>query len=93
MSDELTQPDDLAILALLDALERKPGEGDAMFLPWAEGHAGETEDTLARLYTEVFGLLPYELPLEAPAPAVKSSRPSSAPIRTRNEEYGRHPCA
>jgi hypothetical protein len=80
VSEELTmQPDDLAILALLDVLEGKPGEGGAM--PWPEGKAAnaanaenalDTEDTLSRLYTEVFGLLPYGLPAAAPAPAVKA---------------------
>ena len=64
MSQE-TQPDDQAILAVLDALDRAPGE--------APGPRGdETAETLARLYTEALGLIPFELSPEEPDPAVKN---------------------
>lgn len=57
-------PEDQAILAVLDALDRAPGE--------APGPRGdETAETLARLYTEVLGLIPAELDSVEPAPAVK----------------------
>ncbi|HKV09106.1 MAG TPA: anti-sigma factor [Thermoanaerobaculia bacterium] len=57
-------PEDQAILAVLDALDRAPGEG-----PGPRGD--ETAETLARLYTEVLGLIPAELDPVEPAPAVK----------------------
>lgn len=64
MSQE-THPEDLAILAVLDALDRAPG--DAVPL-----RGDETAETLARLYTEALGLIPLELPPAEPDPAVKS---------------------
>lgn len=64
MSHE-THPEDQAILAVLDALDRAPG--DAVPL-----RGDETAETLARLYTEALGLIPLELPPAEPDPAVKS---------------------
>jgi Anti-sigma-K factor rskA len=64
VSQEL-QPDDRTILAAIEALERG---GDAFDLG---ADADETAETLARLYSEVLGLIPYELEPVAPDPAVK----------------------
>jgi hypothetical protein len=77
VSDEPIHPDDLAILALFAALERQPVEGDLLGRPMAgdvgdvEGAEGESE-TLVRLYTEVLGLVPYELAPAAPPAALKA---------------------
>jgi hypothetical protein len=68
VNDEPNHPDDLAILALLTALEREPGEGEAS-LP--QPAADSESETLNRLYMEVFGLFPYELAPAAPPAAVK----------------------
>jgi hypothetical protein len=68
VNDEPNHPDDLAILALLTALEREPGEGEASLLQPA---ADSESETLNRLYMEVFGLFPYELAPVAPPAAVK----------------------
>lgn len=63
MSQE-THPEDQAVLAVLEALDSAPGE--------APGPRGdETAETLARLYTEALGLIPFELSPEEPDPAVK----------------------
>lgn len=64
MSQE-THPEDQAILDVLDALDRAPGEA-----PPPRGD--ETAETLARLYTETLGLIPFELSPEEPDPAVKN---------------------
>ncbi len=61
MSDDEPTPDDQALLAALAMLEG--GEERT-------GDAAEAE-TLARLYHEVFGLLPAALPPAAPPPGVK----------------------
>ncbi|HEV7516429.1 MAG TPA: hypothetical protein VGR07_09030, partial [Thermoanaerobaculia bacterium] len=70
MSDEPMQPDDLAILALLTALEREPGEGATALLERPASDS-ESEETLVRLYTEVFGLFPYGLTPATPPVALK----------------------
>jgi hypothetical protein len=57
-------PEDQAILAVLDALDSAPGEAPAP-------RGDETAETLARLYTEMLGLIPAELDPVEPAPAVK----------------------
>ena len=64
MSQEL-QPDDRTILAAIEALERG---GDTLDLG---ADADEATETLARLYAEVLGLIPYELEPVTPDPAVK----------------------
>ena len=64
MSQDL-QPDDRTILAAIEALERG---GDVFDLG---ADADETTETLARLYAEVLGLIPYELEPVIPDPAVK----------------------
>jgi hypothetical protein len=57
-------PEDQTILAVVDALDGAPGG--------APGPRGDdTAETLARLYTEVLGLIPFELSPEEPDPAVK----------------------
>jgi hypothetical protein len=56
-------PEDLTILAVLEA----PDGG--MIAP--PERPDETAETLARLYTEVLGLLPYELAAPPPPPALK----------------------
>lgn len=58
-------PEDRTILAALD-LETGAGE------PAPSGEATEADETLARLYTEVLGLIPYELEPAAPRPEVRS---------------------
>ncbi len=53
-------PEDRTILAALEEPETGAGE------------ATEADETLARLYTEVLGLIPYELEPAAPRPEVKA---------------------
>ncbi|HEY3568760.1 MAG TPA: anti-sigma factor [Thermoanaerobaculia bacterium] len=60
------QTEDLTILAALESLERGiEAPRDAVSLD-------ETSETLSRLYTEVLGLIPYELAPVAPAAGVKT---------------------
>lgn len=66
MSQEL-QSEDRTILAVLEALEK--GTPLPALPP---GQRDETAETLARLYTEVVGLLPSELTPIAPRPQVKA---------------------
>jgi hypothetical protein len=59
--------EDRTLLALLEALEQGADPGDlAGRLP-----GGEAGETLARLYTETLGLLPYALDPLAPSPVVR----------------------
>lgn len=59
--------DDRTLLALFEALEQGADPGDlAGRLP-----SGEAGETLARLYIETLGLLPYALDPVAPSPAVR----------------------
>jgi len=70
VNDE-THPDDEdgTILAVLEALERGSAlEPDGVLGPAASGEASET---LARLYTEALGLIPYALDPVAPSGAVR----------------------
>lgn len=66
MSQEATQ-EDLTILAAIDNLARGAD-------PTAAGgpRGDETAETLARLYTEVLGLIPHELAPVPPSPDAKS---------------------
>lgn len=57
-------PEDRTILAVVDALDGAPGGA-------LDSRGDETAETLARLYTEVLGLLPVELAPVEPDPAVK----------------------
>jgi hypothetical protein len=66
VNDE-AQAEDLTILAALEALE---GGIDASGGP---ARSDETAEMMARLYTEVLGLVPYELEPVAPAAGVKAS--------------------
>ncbi|HEX2643753.1 MAG TPA: anti-sigma factor [Thermoanaerobaculia bacterium] len=66
MSQEL-QSEDRTILVVLEALEK--GTPLPALPP---GQRDETAETLARLYTEVLGLLPSELTPVAPRPQVKA---------------------
>lgn len=66
MNDE-AQAEDLTILAALEALE---GGIDASGGP---ARSDETAEMMARLYTEVLGLVPYELEPVMPAARVKAS--------------------
>lgn len=66
MSQE-THPEDPTILAAVDSLE--PGRSPLEPLP--PGSRDETAETLARLYNEVLGLIPFELDPAAPRPEVK----------------------
>lgn len=59
-------PEDRTILAALEELETGAGE------PPVPGEGTEADETLARLYTEVLGLVPYELEPAAPRPEVRS---------------------
>lgn len=58
--------EDRTILTAFEALERGPDE------PAVPGEDGEAAETLARLYTEVLGLVPCELEPAAPRPEVKT---------------------
>lgn len=62
-----TQTEDLTILAALESLERG---NDA---PPDAARLDEASETLSRLYTEVLGLIPYELAPAAPSAGVKTS--------------------
>lgn len=68
MSNAEIQSEDLTILAALESLER-----------WSESPGGAARpdeisesDTLTRLYTEVLGLMPFELDPVEPAPEVRT---------------------
>ena len=65
MSQDLTQ-EDQTILAAIDGLERGADPSAAAAL------GDETAEMLARLYTEVLGLIPAELPPATPPPAIKA---------------------
>jgi len=65
-----TPADDLAILAVIAALDRQPWEEGFLANPPAE--LGESAETLTRLYTEALGLLPGEL--ATPPPPVLKER-------------------
>ena len=68
-----THPEDLTILAAIEALERGSEAPPGAPRTAAEtGEAAEAEQTLARLYTEVLGLIPYELEPVAPAPEARA---------------------
>ncbi|HEY2740202.1 MAG TPA: hypothetical protein VGK45_17465, partial [Thermoanaerobaculia bacterium] len=82
MSQE-THWEDQMINAAVEALERGADPSAA------EPRGDETAETLARLYIEVMGLIPYELIPEAPDPEIKqrlfatitarAARPATAP--------------
>lgn len=82
MSQE-TNPEDLTILAAIEALER--GDDPSV----ARGPRGdETAETLARLYTEVLGLYSSELEPVAPRPEAKErllEAIGAAPARRADE--------
>lgn len=67
-------PEDRTILAALEALETGAGEpppsGEG--IGESTGEATEAAETLARLYTEVLGLVAYELEPAAPRPELRS---------------------
>lgn len=72
--------EDRTILAVLESLEREPGE------PIVSGETSETAETLARLYVEVLGLVPSELEPAAPRPETKARllstiQPAAVPPR------------
>lgn len=81
MNQEVSS-EDRTILAALDALERGSGE------PFVADEPGETAEMLARLYTEVLGLIPAELEPAVPRPegrarllaAVSGAPAPSAPV-------------
>lgn len=80
MNQEVSS-EDRTILAALESLERGPGE------PVVLDEPGETAEMLARLYTEVLGLLPCELEPVAPRPegrarllAAVSGEPAPVPV-------------
>lgn len=60
--------EDLTILAAVEALERGT---DGPGAPGGEPRGDEEAQTLARLYTEVLGLIPYELDAVAPSPGAR----------------------
>lgn len=66
MSQE-THQEDQTVLAAIDSLE----PGRSPFEPLPPGARDETAETLARLYNEVLGLIPYELDPAAPSPEVR----------------------
>ena len=65
MNQDLSS-EDRTILAALETLESGSGE------PPAPGEPTETAEMLARLYTEVLGLIPYELEPAAPRTEVRA---------------------
>lgn len=94
--------EDRTILAALDALERGLGE------PPVPDEPGETAEMLARLYTEVLGLLPAELEPVAPRPEgrarllaavsgeptpVETPEPPTQPIQETTQEIAPTPVA
>jgi Anti-sigma-K factor rskA len=64
VSNGESSSEDLTILAAIESLERGTGSFRAP-------RGDESAETLARLYTEVLGLLPYELAPEEPSPEVR----------------------
>lgn len=66
--------EDRTILAALEELDTGSGEPvhSGERAGEAAGEATEADETLARLYTEVLGLVPYELEPAAPRPEVRS---------------------
>ena len=68
MNQDLTS-EDRTILAALDLLEGGSGEPVALGI---SGAPSEADETLARLYAEVVGLVAYELEPAAPRPEVKA---------------------
>jgi hypothetical protein len=72
--------EDLTILAALEALE---GSLDA---PGGPARSDETSEMLARLYTEVLGLVPYELDPVVPAPEVKARLMSTIASQISGDE-------
>lgn len=66
MNQDLSS-EDRTILAALDTLEGGSGEPAV-----ASGEPSEADETLARLYTEVVGLVAFELEPAAPRPEVKA---------------------
>ncbi len=69
MNDEELYPEDRTILAALEAL----GSGTDTSGQIPRTGADETSDTLARLYLETLGLLPYALEPIAPRPEVEEA--------------------
>ncbi len=69
MSQEI-HPEDQTVLALIEALEQGAGLDLVGLADPALG--GEAGETLARLYTETLGLIPYELAPIAPSPALRN---------------------
>lgn len=65
MNGEILTSEELAILAAVEALETGTGT------PGGATRPDEEAETLARLYNEVLGLIPYELEPVAPSPAAK----------------------
>jgi hypothetical protein len=66
---EPMHPEDRTILAAVEALGR---ESESPGVPPRADLDDTTEETRARLYTEVLGLIPYELAPVAPSPGVKA---------------------
>jgi hypothetical protein len=66
VNGETTTSEDLMILAAVEALETGTGT------PGGAPRPDEAAETLARLYDEVLGLIPYELEPVTPPPAVKA---------------------
>ncbi|HEY7214502.1 MAG TPA: anti-sigma factor [Thermoanaerobaculia bacterium] len=64
MSNGESSSEDLTILAAIESLEQGTGSFRAP-------RGDDSAETLARLYTEVLGLLPYELAPEEPSPGAR----------------------
>ncbi len=73
MSDEnhIEPVEDGAIQALIEAFERQIGPDGPSLADAAHG-TDPADETLTRLYTEAFGLLPFALEPLAPSPAVRA---------------------
>lgn len=66
MNGETSTSEDLTILAAVESLETGTG------VPGGAPRPDEETETLARLYNEVLGLIPYELEPVAPSPGVRA---------------------
>ena len=95
MNQEVSS-EDRTILAALESLERGPGE------PVVPDEPGETAEMLARLYTEVLGLLPAGLEPVAPRPEARARLlaavsgepapvPVPVPVEQETQEIGPQP--
>lgn len=74
------------LAALAELFAPEPFEGPRTVPPHSDGAPAETDEVLRRLYTEVLGLLPYELDPIEPRPEVRAALMARlAELRERSE--------